>query len=147
VAIPSQAPDVAPFLAARIPAGWLRYILGALSQLRMPATWVYATNADLDQVMLWVDYLICTMSEAVNYMESGTLSLTIAAGATQASATVTFPTAFDVAPDVVVSTDTGLVGVGASLLTSTTFLATITRPVALVTTDTAVVTWQAQVAS
>jgi hypothetical protein len=147
VAIPSAPPNVPPFVAARIPTAWLPYILGALSQLRMPPTWVYATNDELDEVMLWVDYLIGEIGQAVPFMESGSTSITILTGNSDATASIVFPTAYDVAPVVTQSSDSEVLIASSISITTTGFTARITSATPVLVDTTALFSWNAQEAS
>jgi hypothetical protein len=147
VAIPSVPPNVPPFVAARIPTAWLPYILGALSQLRMPPTWVYATNDELDEVMLWVDYLIGEIGQAVPFMESGSTSLTILTGNSDATASIVFPTPFDVAPVVTQSSDSEVLIASSISISTTGFTARITSATPVLVDTTALFSWNAQEAS
>jgi hypothetical protein len=147
VAIPSAPPNVPPFVAARIPTAWLPYILGALSQLRMPPTWVYADNDELDEVMLWVDYLIGEIGQAVPFMESGSTSITILTGNSDATASIVFPTPFDVAPVVTQSSDSEVLIASSISITTTGFTARITSATPVLVDTTALFSWSAQEAS
>jgi hypothetical protein len=147
VAIPGSAPDSPPFLAARIPSAWLPYVLGALSQLRMPATWVYANNTDLNTVMKWVDYLICEIGQAMPFVESGSLTITILAGNSDATSAVTFPIPYDMAPVVTQSSDSEVLIASSTSITTTGFTARITAATPVLVNTSAVFSWCAQEAS
>lgn len=144
VDIPSVAPDAAPLRCAPINDDWLKYVAGALSQLRLPVAWRYTTNAQLDQVMYWADLLIATVGTADWCMQSGTVSLTILAGAATAGVHVTFPSAFASTADVVVSESTGLYIASSSSPSSSGVDVAITSNVPLLANGTAELTWIAK---
>ena len=144
VDIPPNGPSDAPLRCAPINDNWLQYVAGALSQLRLPVAWRWTTNAQLDQVMYWVDELIGTIGTAEWCMQSGTVSLTILAGSATQSSHVTFPNAFATTADVVVSEDTGLYIASAASPSMSGVDVAITSNVPLLANGTATLTWLAR---
>ena len=144
VDIPSSAPGDSPLRCAAVNDDWLKYVAGALSQLRLPVAWRYSTNAELDQVMYWVDELIGNIGTADWCMQSGTVSLTILAGTATVGSHVTFSNAFATSPDVVVSESTGLYVASSSSPSTSGVDVAITSNVPLLANGTATLTWHAK---
>jgi hypothetical protein len=144
VDIPVAGPLDAPLRCASINDDWLKYVAGALSQLRLPVAWRYTTNAQLDAVMGNVDLLIAAIGTAGWCMQSGTVSLTILAGSATQDAHVTFPNAFSSTADVVVSESTGLYIASSSSPSSSGVDVAITSNVPLLANGTALLTWFAR---
>jgi hypothetical protein len=141
VALPASAPDVGPFVCAPIAIAWLPYALGALSQLRQPAAWKTSTDLEISTIMGEVDLFIGAIASAAMCDERGSLSVTITPGNASQGAMVTFPLPFSATPVVILSSDRGDVIASASAVTSSSFTATITANVPVVTSITAVVSW------
>lgn len=51
VAIPADPPLIGPYSYIYFNATWLPYVLGALQQLCLPATWIASSQAQLDSVL------------------------------------------------------------------------------------------------
>jgi len=144
VDIPVAGPLDAPLRCASINDEWLKYVAGALSQLRLPVAWRYTTNAQLDDVMGDVDVLIAAIGAADWCMQSGTVSLTILAGNATQGAHVTFPHSFASTADVVVSESTGLYVASSSSPSASGVDVAITSNVPLLANGTALLTWLAR---
>lgn len=144
VDIPTPGPLDVPTRCVPINDDWLKYVAGALSQLRLPVAWRYTTNAQLDAVMGNVDSLIAAVGTADWCMQSGTISLTILAGNATQGAHVTFPNAFASTADVVVSESTGLYIASSSSPSTSGVDVAITSNVPLLVNSTALLTWLAK---
>lgn len=121
----------------------MRLVLGALRQLVQPFDWDVPDDATRNTVLDWMDTFIGIFAGAPPYMEVGSTSITISAGNATATAAVTFPYAFSSAPTVRCSGDSGLVICSAESVTGTGFTARITSNVALGTSHTETLSWDA----
>lgn len=147
VDIPPNGPGDSPLVCAHINVNWLKYVAGALSQLRLPVAWRYTTNTELDQVMYWVDELIGTIGTAPECTEMGSLSLTILVGNSDVTSAVTFPSPFSAPPVVVQSSDSEVLIASSQTVTTTGFNATLTSATPVLVNTTALYSWIAGPAS
>lgn len=141
VEVPPTDSTVGPFLCAHIPIAWMLPVMGALAQLTMPVAWQVTTEAEVDSIMGQVDVFLAGIANSSECQEMGSFSLTILAGAADASATVGFPTAFSATPVVVVSSSSEVLIASASAPTSAGFIATLTAATPVSVDTTATFSW------
>lgn len=147
VSLPSGDPGAPPTVGVEIAAEWIPYICGSLTQLLLPTTWDTADPATLITVLERVADLIALIGTAGPSMQSGTVTLTIAAGDASASGLVTFPSPFSSTPVVVTSADTGQVVAAAAAVSDTAVVLSVTAAVPALATTNVVVSWLARVAT
>jgi hypothetical protein len=134
---------VGPFQCAPISVEWMKYAIGALSQLRMPSAWLTSTEADVDSIMHQVDAFIGMIATASMCPELGLVSVTISIGDSAGTVNVTFPVAFASTPVIVVSSDNPDVIASYSTPSSSGFIAVLTANVPVIIAITAAVSWVA----
>ena len=139
--------DAAPTVCVEVASAWLPYIVGALSQLAQPSTWITDTDVALWDVLGRVQDLIEAVGTAGACMQAGTQPMDVSAGNAEAVIVVTFPQPFTVPPVVVVSESTGVLIASASSVSLTQFTLSITANVPTIVDMPSVVSWVARLAS
>ena len=149
VPLPDAEPDDSATFTVTLSQAWRPVMLGALMQLIQPSSWDTTDPTALALVLARSEKLIDMVAQATDggYMESGSTTVTIYAGASEGSAEQIFPTAYTVAPDVVAGCDSGDYIVSADTVSATSFRAVLTAPTPVIADVTATVTWFSKVAS
>lgn len=146
VPAPATDPSVGPFLCAKVPAAYMPFVLGALSQLLQPFAWRVSTDADRRTILDWMDTFLADFA-AAEYCYVSTISVTISAGVASGTASATFPDAFSTIPVVVVSADNPDLIASTASVTTDGFDAVLTANVEVPSDVTATVSYIALVAS
>lgn len=108
VRTPAGSPLDPPTVCVELAAAWLPYVVGALTQLCLPTTWITTNDAALIDILSRVQDLIDAVGTAGACMQAGQHVVTIAAGGAVGAYSVVFVQPFAVAPVVVVSESSGL---------------------------------------
>jgi hypothetical protein len=117
-----------------------------MMQLILPSTWDTTDPAALREVQTQVTDLMASWGKGEN-VESGSTTVTIYAGAAAGSTEQIYPTAYTVAPDVVVGSDNGDYIASADTVSATSFRAVLTAPTPVIADVIATITWFSKAAS